>query len=185
MLSIAESEETHVCWIRHHRAMKEYKRLKSEKRMWPMEIITLVGETGTGKTKWAYDNYPALYSLDHAKQSGCYFDDYDDHDVVLIDEMYGNRFSHGMLLRLTDWQPMKVPIHGGFVNFRPSVIIFCSNSYPSEWYDAEKFVWNLGPLQRRLTTQGSRIYAVEPGGVLVLVEGDEPLVFGPENVPGE
>ncbi len=49
--------------IHNHRAMKVYKRTISLPRRHEMEIITLVGDTGTGKTRWANEMYPSLYTV--------------------------------------------------------------------------------------------------------------------------
>ncbi len=173
---------------RNNRAWKQYKRVSSNPRNHTMTIITLVGETGTGKTRWAYDNYPGLYSVPPPKNSGTYFDDYDNHDVVLCDEMHAGWFTHTFLLRLTDRYPLNVPIHGGSVNFRPNVMIFTSNYAPSEWYtgtigqtEMRKFPYIDGPLERRLSTGLSRVYTVTEGGVLTLTEGTEPFI-GPINL---
>ncbi len=167
--------------LRNHRAIRRYKRVCSKPRDFEMKIITLVGDTGTGKTKWAYDNYPGLYSVPPPKNSGTYFDDYDNHDVVLCDEMHAGWFTHTFLLRLTDRYQLNVPVHGGSVNFRPHVMIFTSNHAVSDWYDQDKFPWIGGPLQRRLTTGTSRVYTVTEGGVLTLTEGEEPFI-GPLNL---
>lgn len=169
---------------RYHRAFKEYKRVKSTKRMFVTEVITIIGDTGVGKTRWAHATYPDLYSVSPAKGSGTYFDGYDDHDVVLIDEMYGNRFSHGALLGLLDRYPYTVGIHGGVVNWRPHTIILTSNSSPDEWYDQAKFPYAGGPLERRLSTGPSRVYAMLADGIMRLDAGVEPVIFGPENVFG-
>ncbi len=162
--------------VHNHRALKVYKRVTSERRNFVTEIITLVGDTGVGKTRWAYHYYPDLYSVPPPKNSGTYFDDYDDHEVVLIDEMHGHFFSYSALLRLTDRYALHVPVHGGTVNFRPKTIILTSNSSPSDWYDSIKFPWIDGPLERRLCTGPSRIYTVTSPCILNLIEGVEPFV---------
>ncbi len=189
MKELFEDPETHNVMIKHHKAYTVYKRLKSTKRNWETEIITLIGDTGTGKTAWARQNYPDLYSCPHAKGSGTYWDDYDDHEVVLVDEMYGNRFSHGFLLGLTDRYPFTVPVHGGSVNFCPKIIIFTSNAQPDDWYTAvdqnevRKLPYFGGPLERRLTQNGSRVYRMDMGGRTTLIEGEEPRGIYPENKP--
>ncbi len=149
--------------VHNHRAFKIYRSIKLPKRAWEMQCITLVGDTGVGKTRWAYDTYPNLYPLPPAKQSGCYWDGYEGQEVVLVDEMYGNRFSHGFLLMLTDRYPFQVPFHGGQMNFCSRIIIFTSNAHPDEWFSGvnldgtPKFPFAGGPLERRLTQGESRI----------------------------
>ncbi len=190
MKEIAENEYTFSTWCRNERSLKKYKSLVSTPRMWPVECITLVGETGTGKTTWAWNNYPDLYNAVMPKGSGMYYDGYDDHEVVLFDDMYGNRMSHGTLLCLTHEWPFMVGDHGSLINWCPRTIIFTSNTNPSLWYNGRdpitqerKFPWIGGPLQRRLTTGRSRIYRVDHGGELVLLEGIEPFT-GPLNFIG-
>lgn len=175
-------ESDYPTMVHTYRAQRVYKRIKSVPRRHEMEIITLVGDTGTGKTRWAHETYPNIFPVPPPKGSGTYFDGYCDHDQVLIDEMYGHRFSHGALLMLTDRYPHSVGVHGGTVNFRPNIMVFTSNAHPSEWYDEEKFPWEGGPLQRRLTTGLSRVYRVDEGGILYLLEGEEPPFIGPLNL---
>ncbi len=168
-------------WTRYHKAFREYKRIKSNPRRWEMEIITLVGDTGTGKTRWAYDNYPGLYSVPHKKDSGCYWDGYDNQPVVLVDEMYGHRFSYGFLLCLTDRYTHYVPFHGGNANFSSKTIIFTSNSHPRDWFDAIKFPWALGPLQRRFTQGNSRIVQFVENNDPFVDEGYNAVLIAPIN----
>ncbi len=181
MREIADDDDLHSTWLRNNRGISVYKRMKSTKRRWPMEIITLIGETGTGKSRWANDTYEDIYPVATPKQSGTYFDDYDEQDQVLFEEMDGSYFSYKGLLKFTDRYPISLPVHHGCVNFNANTIVFTSNDHPDEWYDAIKYPWMGGPLQRRMTTNGSRIYRVDMGGVLNLLEGEEPIIFGPEN----
>lgn len=153
-------------YIRYSKGFKEYKRLKSDKRDWVMEIITLIGDTGVGKTHWAYDNYGEdIYSVPSSKKSGCYWDDYDGQETVIVDEMYGNRFAWGFLLMLTDKYPFTVPTHGGSMNFNSKRIIFTSNAHPDSWYETmvEKTGMGFfdGPLYRRLVRGNSCIIRVD------------------------
>ncbi len=173
------ADEHFSSFIRYHNSFKVYKKLKLIPRSHEMDIITLYGQTRVGKTRWAYFTYPELYSVPPAKQSGCYWDGYEGQATVLIDEMYGNRFSHGFLLQLLDRYPFQVPYHGGQIQFVSTTIIICSNAYPDEWYNQEKFPFQNGPLQRRLIQGRSRICCMEHGQPETL-EGYEPLI-GPVN----
>ncbi len=149
-------------FIRYSKGIREVKRLKAPHRNWEMEVIVLYGPTGTGKTRWVVDSYGEdLYSVPDSKSSGTYWDDYDGQETVLIDEMYGKRFSHGFLLRLLDRYQFTVPVHGSSVNFSSRRIVMTSNTHPREWYHAmyqnhPGMFFEHGPLQRRMV-QGDSV----------------------------
>lgn len=159
MITIAD--EHFSDFIRYHKAFIVYKRLKSPKRDWEMEVIVLIGETGTGKTRFVADNYDDVFSVPDKKGSGTYWDDYDGQETVLVDECYGKRFSHSFLLRLLDRYAMSVPIHGGSLNFNSRRIVLTSNAHPADWYRGlyttlgQEF--QNGPMYRRMTQGNSCI----------------------------
>ncbi len=153
-------------YLRYPKAIKMYKRLKSTRRSWVMEIITLIGGTGVGKSHWAHQHFgDDLYTVPASKSSGCYWDDYDGQETVLVDEMYGNRFAYGFLLMLCDQYPFTVPDHGGSINFNSRRIIFTSNADPDAWYPSipEKvgIPFFEGALYRRLVRGNSFIARVD------------------------
>ena len=174
------ADEHFSSFIRYHNSFREYKKLRLGVRQHEMEIIVLIGATAVGKTQWSYHNYPDLYSVPPPKQSGCYWDGYESQETVLVDEMYGNRFSHGFLLQLCDRYPFQVPYHGGQMSFTSHRLIFCSNSHPDTWYDQNKFPFQGGPLQRRFTQGMSRICLVDVDGVQV-IQGYELALIAPVN----
>ncbi len=158
------SEEYFPVYIKYERNISKYQYLHRTPRKWEMEIITLIGPTGSGKTRYVYDRYPEdeIYSLPPPKGSGTYWDGYDGEETVLIDEVYGNRFSHGALLMLLDRYPLQVPVHGGAVEFVSKRIVMTSNAHPRDWYSSDKFTYEDGPLHRRLTQNGSHIVELFP-----------------------
>lgn len=141
--------------MRNVRGILTYKRLCTPKRDWEMEIFVFWGGTGTGKTRKVYELYGhSLYDAPHAKGSGAYFDDLDGQETVLVDEMYGNRYSWGFLLKLCDRYALSVPVHGGTVQFNARRIVFTSNAHPSQWYAGmnNAYAWDdTNPLRRRIT----------------------------------
>ncbi len=142
-------------FIRYSKGFREYKRLKTPVRRHQMEVIVLIGGTGTGKTRYVHDNFEDIYSVPQPKSSGCYWDDYDGQETVLIDEMYGSRFSHGFLLQLLDRYDFSVPVHGGSMRFTSKRIVMTSNSHPDLWYsgvyEKQGIRFDEGPLYRRMT----------------------------------
>jgi DNA polymerase III delta prime subunit len=163
--------------IKHYKGIREYLRIRQRPRRDPPQVLVFIGPTGTGKSHTAYQLAPDLYSVPQAKGSGTYWDGYFAQDTVLIDEMYGSRFSHGFLLQLLDRYAMSVPIHCGSVNFSSKRIILCSNAHPEEWYPkiyAERgALFTEGPLFRRMTTNNSGIFRIDQkGSPPVLLHGD-------------
>lgn len=95
----------------------------------PPTVYVYWGDTGLGKSRKAFEECPDAYW----KTLGDWWDGYDGHTEVIIDEFYGwIRFD--LLLRLLDRYPMRVPVKGGFRKFVAEKIIFTSNKSPKEWY---------------------------------------------------
>lgn len=145
--------------VRYGKAIMKYAQFKRAPRTWATKLITLVGPTGCGKTRWCHENFPGLYK----QPPGKWWDGYDGHEVVLFDEMNGGRFKFTELLQLLDRYPTKVEVKGGMVEFVPKLILMTSNHVPSSWYNNTVDEWNASPLRRRLYEDGNHVYfAGEP-----------------------
>ncbi len=160
-------EDHFPAMVRYHRSFSVYKRIKSTKRNWKMDIQVYWGPTNCSKTYTANELYgDSLYRLPPAKGSGTYWDDYQGETTVLIDEMYGNRFAFSFLLQLCDEYPFTVPVHGGaghqFISKR---IVFTSNKKPKKWYKEQ---FNYAAFARRIT-------AITHMNVPYVAPGDIPL----------
>lgn len=148
-------------WVRYRRSFQAYVLLKAPKRSERPKIVTFYGPTGTGKTysAWQLAEGKSVYVVPANKSGITYWDGYQNQEVIIVDEMSGSRFNWTFLLQLLDERPFYVPVHGGNVNFNSPLIIFCSNKHPRDWYDQTKaaFMWEGGPLQRRLTCHGAEL----------------------------
>ena len=114
-------------------------------------IIYFWGATGLGKSRTAYtlaQMLGSVYKVMQPKGSGVYFDGYDGHEVIWLDEFYGNRMSWGQLLEMTDRYPNRLPVHGmqGPENVA-KYIIFTTNSKPTDLYQRI----NAAPFLRRIS----------------------------------
>ncbi len=157
-------------YARNPKGFKSLKALVQEPRNAFPEIITLYGETGVGKSRWANLEFSdSIYRLPPPKSSGTWWSRYDNEETVLIDEMYGNRFKHGPLLMLLDQWPCTVPDYGADLVFNSPRIIFTSNSPPEDWY--RNLPYEGGALHRRLTEGLSRVYRVDMFQQFVLEDG--------------
>ncbi len=161
-------------YARNSKGFKSIKALIQEPRSTFPEIITLWGPTGTGKSRFANLTYgDSIYRLPAPKSSGTWWQNYDNEETVLIDEMYGTRFKHGALLLLLDEWPTTVPDYGGDLVFNSKRIIFTSNSPPEEWYRNHPYFGEA--LHRRLTQGNSRVYRVEMFQHFVLTDGERDI----------
>lgn len=149
-------------WVRYHRSFREYKRVRrlESVRDWPMELIFLIGPSGTGKSSKARRDFPDAYW----GPKGKWWDGYCGQDTVVVDEMYGHRMSFTELLQLCDRYPYQVETKGGVTQFLARRIVFTSNQHPQDWYDAEKthqVSWSENPLKRRIDEFGRIIMTGE------------------------
>lgn len=111
------------------RALREYKNLLLKPKHRDVTVIVLYGEAGTGKTRYAYDNYPDIYS----KPRGEWWDGYTGQKTILLDDYYGY-LPYCELLRVLDRYPYQVPYKGGFTQAQWDTVIITSNKPPNQWY---------------------------------------------------
>lgn len=144
------ADDHYQVWCKYHSAFRQYKRMTSIKRDWAMEIFIVIGPSGCGKTKFARDSFPDAYWKPHGK----WWDNYDGQDVVVIDEMYGNRMSFTELLNLMDRYPHSIECKGGTIEFTSRTLVFTTNQEPEEWFDPQRthqhMMWADNPLNRRI-----------------------------------
>ena len=143
------ADEEFDLWIRYYRAFEKYLLLKTKPRDFKTTVHVLQGPTGTGKSRWAMENYPGAYW----KQRSNWWDGYMEHETVIIDEFYG-WLPFDLLLRLCDRYPLMVETKGGQVQFVAKATVITSSSLPSSWYKSAYFpsftrrvdVWHVMPI---------------------------------------
>lgn len=121
-----------VCFVRHSRGLSVLRQAIFQPVSKERKCVLLWGETGSGKTRLAFDLFPALYSCFCIKSP--WFDGYDNHAVVLLDECGPGMMHWNVLKKITDRYAMRVPIKGGNVAWNPDVVILTSNNHLAEWY---------------------------------------------------
>ena len=111
---------------RYPKFVEKSAQFATKPRTWETQVIVFKGPTGCGKTSLAHELYPDIWT----KPDGFWFDSYDRHPHVLIDDFAGGRdcgISYRMLLRILDRYPLLVPVKTNFAQFVPRVIVITTN----------------------------------------------------------
>lgn len=116
-------------WSRYHRSFTRYRALITKDRDFPTYYIVCQGATGTGKSKYAMENYPRAYW----KSKNQWWDGYEGQESVILDEFYG-WLPWDTLLRLGDRYPLQTETKGSVVKFCSKWIVITTNSLPDRWY---------------------------------------------------
>lgn len=138
-------EAHYSSYLRYQKAIVADIEARREPRSTPTEFIIYWGNTGTGKSYAAHEQFPNAYWKDRGK----WWDGYDGHEVVIIDEFYG-WLPFSFLLRLGDRYPMQVQVKGGTRKFVAKTVIFTANRPYREWYHhTDERLW--AAFERRIT----------------------------------
>jgi hypothetical protein len=118
----------------------------------PPKVFWITGETGCGKTRQVVrlegsDPDSVWFSNDELK----WFDGYRGQRVVCLDDFRGNQCKFAFLLRLLDRYPLRVPIKGDFVPWKPEKVYITSTLAPHECYPNLKGRDGIKQLLRRIT----------------------------------
>jgi len=111
------------------------------------DVSVYHGLTGTNKTRTAFEQHPDAYMW--GPENGKWFNGYDNHKVVIMDEFRG-QLPFGFLLRLLDRYPMQVETKGGMVHFVADTIVITSPKHPDFWYHDLDSTDRLSQLMRRI-----------------------------------
>jgi len=114
---------------------------KEKPRNWKPTIKWFWGASGTGKSKRAYEELgDDCYTC---MSTGRWFDGYDGHENVLIDDMRRDFMKFHEFLRLIDRYAMKVETKGGTRQFLAKNVIITSCYHPRELFKTREDVFQL------------------------------------------
>lgn len=95
-------------------------------RNWSMEVHWFHGPTGSGKTLAAWRLYPQAYN----KPAGKWWDGYDGHSEVIIDDFREGDIPFVELLKLFHEHPHQVEVKGGYRQFLAKKIVITTPHSP-------------------------------------------------------
>lgn len=152
-MDLKEVSQQHFnCFIKYERAIREFISINDNGR--PMDAPPTVnvywGPTGTGKTSRAYSEATISNQEIYSHPGGEWFNGYMGQPRALFDDFGGHEFKLTYLLKLLDRYPLRVPVKGSFVQWKPNIITITSNKHPDDWYP-NAYTEHKRALSRRLT----------------------------------
>lgn len=123
-------------FVRLHKGLATYKSVTSTPRVGHTVSLIIYGASDAGKTHWVRNAYPNAIWMSKGANS-LWWDEYDDHAVVVFDEFNGGVLSLSTFKRLIDKSPLSLCAKGSVRNIKPALVIFLSNDAPSEWYSKD------------------------------------------------
>lgn len=123
-------------FCRYSKAWCSYLALHAAPRDFRTQVVWHYGRTGSGKSRGVFQESQNLCQRSVCwlpDQTLTWFDGYEGHKGVVIDDFDG-RAPIALLLRLFDRYPLKVPVKGSFVEWRPRIVWVTSNESPRSLY---------------------------------------------------
>lgn len=151
---VAMYEKYEGNWRNNRGVLREYRRAKNVGRAAHPKIVTIVGETGSGKSHECYMRSRALglgrVGLVMMSPSGKpdWFGAAEGCRVVIFEDFKGG-MDFATFLRVTDKWPCTVPSKGGSFTWSVSHIFINSEFHPKKWYPDESY----GQVRRRLVEE--------------------------------
>lgn len=128
--------------VQSYRMAEIYLTLHEQRRTWKPKVEWYFGESGAGKTYAAYQSFESddVYeSMATAK----WWNGYDAHECVLIDEMRKDFCKFHELLRLLGEYGFKVETKGGSRQFLAKHIVITSCFSPLEYFEGREDIYQL------------------------------------------
>lgn len=121
-----------VVGLRYHRGLTYLESISYKERTTKPRVLWLWGETGAGKTFYAWSLPGTKYIKDGTK----WWDGYSQQDVIIIDDFDG-RWPVRDLLRLLDHYPYQGEKKGGYVPVNSGTIVITCDEPPSGFWTSK------------------------------------------------
>lgn len=114
----------------------------------PPVCIWYYGDTETGKTARAFLKYPNAYRKDNCL--GGFFEGYDAHETIIIDDMRADTFPYNHLLNLLDRYPNRLNVKNTSRQNLAKTIIITAPTSPQDMFGG-RITENINQLVRRFS----------------------------------
>jgi len=143
MVDIITNNSTNNQTIKYAESLLKY--LEKGRTTKP-RVLWYYGDTGTGKTHTAYEEHPDAYIKDNDFH---FFEGYDAHKTVIIDDMRYDTFKYNALLKMLHKYPNRVNVKGASRQNLAQTIIITAPQSPYEMFEG-RVTENIGQLIRRI-----------------------------------
>lgn len=135
------------CWanLQEIRVAEKYLQYNEPRRTWKPEVTWVYGVTGSGKSKMAHETLPDAYTKSDGSK---WWDGYDGHEDVILDDFRGDWMKLSELLTLTDRYERRIEFKGGSRQFLAKRIFITSSKHPHDCYNTSDE--NMNQLLRRI-----------------------------------
>ncbi|WBG01488.1 replication-associated protein [Army ant associated cyclovirus 9] len=154
------ADQCPIAFIKYSKGIKEYIKLVHPiaDRDFKTDVYFYWGDPGSGKSRRALQEAEIFGGSIYYKPRGDWWDGYEQHDNVIIDDFYG-WIKYDEMLKICDRYPYRVPIKGGYEIFTTKRIWITSNSPLDRIY---RFIgYDCGALRRRLTKEEEMNYVYD------------------------
>ncbi len=128
------------------RVAEKFLMYNEEPRTEAPKVYWFYGSTGTGKSRTAHEMFPEAYIKPPNTK---WWEGYDGHEEVIIDDYRPGMFGIAEMLALTDRYEHRVEYKGGYRQLKARIIVFTAPRHPSKmmpWDGADSY----NQLERRL-----------------------------------
>lgn len=147
------AQDMPTVYVKYHKGLKELDFILNEPPTWrTVSTSVFHGTPGSGKSKLARqlaDDAKLSYYALNTDRKELWYDGYQGQPVLIIDDIDDSSISHKTLKKITDGHKYMVPVKGGFVWAKWTIVYITSEVHPSNWWgstvDAKDGIW------RRLT----------------------------------
>lgn len=149
---VTESDASAVVFVKYHRGLQQLQQQLTSERTEAPTVIWIWGKTGTGKTRSVLEFGRSFgdEQIWMSSENLQWFDGYTGQSIAIIDDYRTNFCKFSFFLRLLDRYSIRVPIKGGFTDWRPKFIFITSPRSASFTWDLRTSE-DLQQLERRIT----------------------------------
>lgn len=127
-------------YIKYHSGIEKLAFRKQKDRDFKPEVFWLYGKTGTGKTRYVFENEKDIWFSGRDLK---WWDGYENQEAVIFDDFRRDFCTFHELLRILDRYPYNVNVKGGFRKFNSKRIYITTCFHPQELYDTREDIQQL------------------------------------------